>query len=80
MSSPWQENIFTSLVKKLSSKRKKKTVAATPYVPLVLKDQGSRHIVNESMAAIAAQCQVQHHQNLRRSPAPFSTPIAMSSS
>jgi hypothetical protein len=80
MSSPSEENIFTSLVKKVSSKRKKKTVAATPDVPLVSKDQGSRCIVNESLAAIAAQRQVQHHQNLRRSPAPFSTPIAMSSS
>jgi len=80
MSSPWEKNIFTSLVKKVSLKRKKKTVAATPDVPLVSKDQGSRCIVNESLAAIAAQRQVQHHQNLRRSPAPFSTPIAMSSS
>jgi len=55
-------------------------VTATSDVPSISQDQGSRCIVNENVAAVAAQHQVQHQQNLRRSPAPVAATIAMSSS
>jgi hypothetical protein len=87
MSSPWSDNIFTSLVSKVSSKMmKKKAVAAASNLSSssVIGDQ--QFAVSGSVAAVGVQRQVQQqqqHQQLfpcQRSPVPASTPIAMSSS
>jgi hypothetical protein len=84
MSSPWSDNIFTTLVGKVSSKKKK--AVATSDKPSSLKIQDQQFAVNGGMVAAGAQHQVQQQQQhqqflpYQRTPVAVSTSIAISSS